>query len=137
MATIVPISGKFGKLTWASNVLYLSKWDAEVKIDIEEYMSFSQTPDSNSLYFKQLIDGFASATANIEGKFDNTAAAYLPTSKTVWPQVSGTLYLGFSATVGFTCTGMVESVKPAQSTDGSSTYAASFKITGMVFTTTG
>ena len=135
MATIVPISGKNGKLTWASNVLYLSKWDAEVKIDIEEYSHFGQSPDSQSLIFKGLIDGFASGTANVEGKFDNTVGSYLPSSKTVWPQVTGTLYLGYNATIGLTCTGIVESVKTGQGTDSSAVYAATFRITAMAFTT--
>ena len=138
MANISVISGKNGKITWASKILYLEKWDLEIKIDIEEYQHFGMTADATNLVFKQLVDGFASGTATVSGKFDNTAAAYLPSSKTVYPQVVGTAYFGFNATVGFTCSCMIESIKPSQGVESPfATYEAALKITSCVFTTTG
>jgi hypothetical protein len=138
MANINVISGKNGKLTWASNVLYLESWKINLKIDLEEYSHFSMTQDSNSLIFKQLVDGFASATASVSGKFDNTVGAYINSTKTLYPQVTATAYFGLSATVGFTATAVCESISPSQSVSGPyATYDAELRLTSLVFTTTG
>ena len=138
MANITPISGKNGKIVWASNILYLQSWKLDLKIDIEEFAHFGMSSDSTNLIFKQLVDGFASATVDVEGKFDNTAAAYINSSKTLYPQVSATCQFLYNSTVGWTCTGMVESIGPSQSVDAPfGTYSARIRITAMTFTTTG
>jgi hypothetical protein len=138
MANITPISGKNGKIVWASNILYLQSWKLDLKVDLEEFAHFGMSSDSTNLTFKQLVDGFASGTVDVEGKFDNTAAAYLNSSKTLYPQVQATCQFLYNSTVGWTCNGVVESIGPSQSVDGPfGLYSAKIRITSMVFTTTG
>jgi hypothetical protein len=138
MANITPISGKNGKITFASNVLYLEKWEIDLKIEFERFKHFGMSADSTNLTFSQIVDGFAEASGTASGKFDGTAAAYLPSSKTVYPQVTGTGYFGFSSLIGFTCNLMITGIRPSQSVESPfGLYEFDFQVTSMVFTTTG
>ncbi len=137
---IVPISGKYGRIRWNSVELYLAQWDAEITLEVEDYATFGMTADVNNLIFKGKITGFVTGTANVAGKFDNTAGSYLPTNKFLWPgpDAGYTGFLGISQTVGFNITGIVQSLKPAQSTEPPyCPYAATIGLTAMVFNAAG
>ena len=136
MATIAPVSGTLGKITWNSASLYLERWEITPKVEIERYKSFETTADANSLYWSKVMVGFASATAKVSGKFDNTSGAFLPSSKGIWPggTASGTLIIG--GTVGFSITGVISDVMATQGVDSPfSTYEASIEITACTFVT--
>ena len=137
MATIAPVSGTLGKITWNSASLYLERWELTPKIDIERYKFFESTADANGLYWSKVIAGFTSATVRVSGKFDNTALAYLPSTKGVWPggAASGTLIIG--GTVGFAITGVISGGVAAQGVDQPfSTYEATIELTACTFQTT-
>ncbi len=135
MAAIVPISGTQGRISLGANNALLESWTMPVQIDNERYAHFGITADAEGVYWKPCVTGFAEGTASCSGKFDNTAAAYLPSDKDAWIGKSGTGYLGYSATVGFEITYTIDNVTPGQSVSAPyGTYDFSLQITSAIFT---
>jgi hypothetical protein len=136
MATIAPVSGTLGKITWNSASLYLEKWEITPKVEIERFKHFESTADANGLYWSKVMVGFASATVKIMGKFDNTVGAFLPSTKAIWPggAATGTLIIG--GTVGYSIAGTISDVASAQGVDSPfSTYEATIELTACTFVT--
>lgn len=135
MAAIVPISGTQGRISLGANNALLESWTMPVQIDSERYAHFGLTADAEGVYWKGCVTGFAEGTATCTGKFDNTAAAYLPSDKDAWLDKGGTGYLGYSATVGFEITYKITSVTPGQSVSAPyGTYEFGLEILSATFT---
>ena len=136
MATISVPPGKSGIIILDGSHLYLNEWDMSLEVDNEAYMHFEQDADVNSLVWKNILTGHVTGDATVRGNFDQTGAAYLPTSKGVWPTHSGTGFLGYTSTVGFTVSfgniGIRASHGAAR--PAGATYDARVKILACVFT---
>ena len=135
MAVIQPLSGKTGRIQINGFGIYLEKWNNHIDIDIERYAHFEMVTDANGLIFKQILTGFATAQAQVNGKFDNAPGALLPTNKGIWPGVGFTGFLGYSGVVGFVIGGVLSNISSAQGVDGAyGTFDASLELTSCIFT---
>lgn len=139
MATIAVPPGKSGTIRFKAATLYLNAWELSLDIDNDSYVHFDMTANADSLFIKGLVTGHATGEAVVRGNFDNTAAAYLPSSKTTYLDQAGACWLGYTALVGWDCTATVISIRTVQAAGqpAGATYEARLKITAVVFDTNG
>lgn len=141
MATITVPPGKGGVIIFGStNHLYLREWELALDVDNELYKHFEMTTDSQAVMWAQVITGHGTGEATVRGNFDNTVAAYLPTSKSVWiGQSSATGWLGYTSACGFDIAFTVINIRALQAADrpAGATYEARIRITACLFNAAG
>ncbi len=139
MASISVPPGKGGVIILGSAHLYLSSWQLSLDVDNELYKHFEQTADGNSLVWANVVTGHMTGEVTVTGKFDATNAAYLPTSKSVWPNQANTGWLGYTSTIGFNIGYTIIGVRAVQNAEqpAGATYEARLRITACTFDTHG
>ncbi len=139
MAVISVPPGKSGKITFGANALYLKEWEMGLEIDNDLVKHFEQTADANSIIFAACVTGHATGEATVRGNFDNTAAAYLPSSKSIWLNAAGTGWLGYTSSVGYNVSFTIIGIRTLTAADrpAGATYEARVRITAAVFNAAG
>lgn len=129
-----PVAGKLGAITINSQTCFLDAWRPSINSDMLDVSHFSMTPDADTNYWREFIAGLCGGSFEVEGDWDNQAAAQFLTGAAVKirPGVAGTGTIGYTSTCQFSFSFKVEAIGGGEQVAGKGRFSGTLRITGVL-----